>query len=233
MAYTGVQGIGGKTSGSAKTTQQAALAQVRDPTPVLRSEAVMIVAGGKVITRQHMAALGIPVLNQMLISSGLQRANYEVRQSSASGPELRVNIDTRIPRVPVDVRTRITFSGDGSSQWMRTSADIGLNFRPERLASKASNVSFFGGLRITGEGVSATGSTSATVESPIGTVHGGSVAVTSRQLRYTALSKAGENGADGPELYARPTATPSHSPLSNSQQQAAMGEISSYLATLR
>lgn len=235
MAYTGVTGIGGNTVGDARVRQEAALAQIRGQSNATTFEAAAIIAGGNIRTREQMAAMGFPIVNRVAIGLGLQRASYEVRYSSVAGTQLRINVDSTLRTGPGNVRTRLTFSQGANGEWVRTSGDVGLNIQPQRTATPRSNVGFFGGLRFTNEGVSATGSGSATIRSPINTTHGGSVSVTSPTLRYNSILPARNNPVPGPASPQRSLASPTlqSRPMTSTERNAAIADISRYLNSVR
>lgn len=235
MAYTGVTGIGGNTVGEARVRQEAALAQIRGAPNTTSVEAAAVIAGGNITTREQMAAMGIPMVNRVAIAMGFQRASYEVRYSSVAGPQLRVNIDSTMRVGPANLRTRVTFSPGANGEWVQTSGDIGVNIQPPRLAAPSSSVGSFGGLRFTGEGVSATGSASATVRTPAGTTHGGSVSVTSPTLRYNSILPERNNPIQnsGPSQRPMASTTLPNRTMTAAESRAAAAEISGYLRSLR
>jgi len=174
-------------------------------------------------------------VNRLAIAIGLQRASYEVRYSSVAGTQLRINIDTNPSYGAANLRTRVTFSQGANGEWVRTSGDIGANIQPSRIATPSSRGSFFGGLRFTGEGVSATGSASATVRTSAGTTHGGSVSVTSPTLRYNSILPERNNPIQNGAPSQRPMASTTlpNRTMTAAESRAAAAEISGYLRSLR
>ncbi|MDX5414012.1 MAG: hypothetical protein LPK02_13320 [Rhodobacterales bacterium] len=234
MAYTGVTGIGGNTVGDARARQQAGLAALRGTPNSTTFETAAIIAGGNIRTREQMTAMGIPMVNRMAISLGLQRASYELRYSSVSGTQLRINIDSTLRYGPANLRTRVTFSQGANGSWVQTAGDIGANIQPQRTATPSSGVGVFGGLRFTGEGVSLTGSASATVRSPLGTTHGGSGGVTSPTLRYNSLLPQRSNPVqNGRPSQSSPGFASLLVPMSRGDNRAAIADLNRYLNSVR
>jgi hypothetical protein len=246
MIHTGVQNIGGQTFGDARLRQEAGLNQLRSGSAI-QPEVVAIIASGP-ITREAFGQFGIPTANRVAINLGLQSASFEVRHSSVSGLQMRVNIDSTLRVGPGNLRTRITYDVLPNGSLSRTSGDIGINSssgsRPRSGTSQGTpNSSVFGGVRFTSEGVSATGSTSVTVRTSPGTQSGASVAVTGPTLSYSDIARglqaAGravsslapqnpiQNAA--PAMSTFRTTIPGSFGMTASDRQTAMQDISRYL----
>ncbi len=235
MVHTGVTGIGGSMDSEARLRQEAALAQIRGAPNTTTFEAAAVVAGGNITTREKMVALGIPTVNRVAIMTGFQSASYELRYSSVAGLQLRISFDTDPSYGAANLRTRVTFSQGANGEWVRMSGDIGANIQPPRQTKTPSKVSSFVGLRFADEGISATSSASATVRTPAGTAHGGSVSVTSPILRYDSVLPERNNPIQngGPSQLSMASTTFPNRGMTAAESLAAAAEISGYLRSLR
>ena len=219
----------------ARLRQEAALAQIRGAPNTTTFEAAAVVAGGNITTREKMVALGIPTVNRVAIMTGFQSASYELRYSSVAGLQLRISFDTDPSYGAANLRTRVTFSQGANGEWVRMSGDIGANIQPPRQTKTPSKVSSFVGLRFADEGISATSSASATVRTPAGTAHGGSVSVTSPILRYDSVLPERNNPIQngGPSQLSMASTTFPNRGMTAAESLAAAAEISGYLRSLR